>query len=103
VRDGTVYKLRSRTLPLGILRDSAPQLLRFRMHPGDVVVMVSDGATHGNDECPWLIDLLSSPMPDSMDNLRSDIIRRAIASGSPDDLSAIAVRVEEASGHQSTP
>lgn len=103
VRDGTVYKLRSRTLPLGILRDSAPQLLRFRMHPGDVVVMVSDGVTHGNDECPWLIDLLSSPMPDSMDNLRSDIIRRAIASGSPDDLSAIAVRVEEASGHQSTP
>ncbi len=95
VRGGTVYKLRSRTLPIGILRDSDPQLLRFRMHPGDVVVMVSDGVTGGNDECPWLIDLLSDPLPESMDSLRLKILRHAIASGSPDDLSAIAIRVEE--------
>lgn len=95
IRGGTVYKLRSRSLPLGILRDSEPQLLRFRMHPGDVVVMVSDGVTQGNDECSWLIDLLSDPLPDSMDDLRLDILRHAMASGSPDDLSAIAIRVEE--------
>lgn len=95
IRDGTVYKLRSRSLPLGILHDSAPQFLRFRMHPGDVVVMVSDGVTLGNDECPWLLDLLSAPLPDSMDSLRLDILRRAMASGSPDDLSAIAIRLEE--------
>lgn len=95
VRDGTVYKLRSHTLPIGILKDAPPQLLRFRTHPGDVVVMVSDGVTLGNDECPWLIDLLSSPMPKSMDSLRRDIIRRALSAGSEDDLSAIAIRVEE--------
>ncbi len=57
--------------------------------------MVSDGVTLGNDECPWLIDLLSSPMPDSMDALRRDIIKRALTAGSEDDLSAIAIRVEE--------
>lgn len=95
VRGGKVYKLRSRTLPIGILKDSDPQLLRFRMHPGDVVVMVSDGVTGGNDECPWLIDLLSDPLPESMDSLRLKILRHAIASGSPDDLSAIAIRVGE--------
>lgn len=95
VRDGTVYKLRSRSLPLGILKNTSPELLRFRMNPGDVVVMVSDGITRGQDECPWLIDLLSSPMPRSMDRLRHDIIRRALHAGSEDDLSAIAIRVEE--------
>ncbi|MBE6586289.1 MAG: hypothetical protein E7645_07185 [Ruminococcaceae bacterium] len=99
VRGGRVYKLRSRTLPIGILKDSDPQLLRFRMHPGDVVVMVSDGVTLGNDECPWLIDLLSGPLPDSMDSLRLKILRRALASGSPDDLSAIAVRVDPRAQH----
>ncbi len=95
VRDGTVYKLRSRSMPIGILRETSPELLRFRMHPGDVVVMVSDGITQGHDECAWLIDLLASPMPESMDSLRRDIIRRALSAGSEDDLSAIAIRVEE--------
>ena len=57
--------------------------------------MVSDGVTLGNDECPWLIDLLSEPMPDNMDSLRRDIIKRALTAGSEDDLSAIAIRVEE--------
>ncbi len=96
VREGVVYKLRSRSMPIGILRDTPPELLRFRMHPGDVVVMVSDGVTQGQDECPWLIDLLSTPMPENMDALRTDIIRRALSSGSEDDLSAIAIRVEDA-------
>jgi hypothetical protein len=95
VREGMVYKLHSPTLPIGILRDTPSRLLRFRTHPGDVVVMVSDGITLGNDECPWLIDLLSAPMPDSMDSLRRDIIKRALTAGSEDDLSAIAIRVEE--------
>ncbi len=95
VRGGTVYKLRSRTMPIGILRDTPPDALRFRTHPGDVVVMVSDGVTHGNDECPWLIDLLSSPLPPSMDALRINILNHAIASGSPDDLTAIAVKVSD--------
>lgn len=100
VRGNTVYKLRSRTFPIGILKDSDIQLLQFRTHPGDVVVMVSDGVTHGNDECPWLIDMLSDPLPESMDSLRTDILRRAIASGSPDDLSAIAIRIEDARGNE---
>lgn len=95
VREGRVYKLHSPTLPIGILKDTPGRLLRFRTHPGDVVVMVSDGITLGNDECPWLIDLLSSPMPASMDSLRRDIIKRALTAGSEDDLSAIAIRVEE--------
>lgn len=95
VREGNVYKLHAPTMPIGIVRETPPRLLRFRTHPGDVVVMVSDGVTLGNDECPWLIDLLSAPMPDSMDTLRRDIIKRALTAGSEDDLSAIAIRVEE--------
>ena len=95
VREGKVYKLDAPTLPIGILSDTPRKSIRFRTHPGDVVVMVSDGVTMGNDECPWLLDLLSSPMPGSMDSLRADIIKRALSAGSEDDLSAIAIRVKE--------
>ena len=93
--EGKVYKLDAPTLPIGILSDTPRKSIRFRTHPGDVVVMVSDGVTMGNDECPWLLDLLSSPMPGSMDSLRADIIKRALSAGSEDDLSAIAIRVKE--------
>ena len=96
VREGTIYRLNSHTLPIGILRDASPELLCFRVHPGDVVVMVSDGITRGREECPWLMDLLSAPLPTDMDVLRRDIIRRALATGSEDDLTAIAIRVEGA-------
>ncbi len=95
VRDGMVYKLHAPTMPIGILSNAPRKDLRFRTHPGDVVVMVSDGVTQGNDECPWLMDLLASPMQGSMDSLRADIIKRALAAGSEDDLSAIAIRVAE--------
>ncbi|MBE6652568.1 MAG: hypothetical protein E7610_04005 [Ruminococcaceae bacterium] len=94
VREGKVYKLQTPTMPIGILSDLPRHELRFRTHPGDVLVMVSDGITLGNDECPWLMDLLTSPMPASMDSLRSDIIKRALSAGSEDDLSAIAIRVD---------
>ncbi len=94
VREGTVYKLALRSMPIGILENTPPRLLRFHMRPGDVVVMVSDGVTLGNDECPWLLDLLASPMPSDMNTLRTDILRRALKAGSEDDLSAIAIRVD---------
>ncbi len=95
VREGKVYKLHAPTVPIGILSELPRQNLQFRTHPGDVVVMVSDGVTLGNDECPWLMDLLSSPIPPSMDSLRADIIHRALSAGAEDDLSAIAIRVSE--------
>ena len=89
---GRVREVEIPSTPLGIL--SKVKFIRYtlRLRAGDTLVMVSDGVTMGNDECPWLIDLLSAPMPDSMDSLRKDIIKRALTAGSEDDLSAIAIR-----------
>ena len=96
-KGGAVRRVTGGSLPAGLRgTPTPPDVTRARLEPGGFVVMVSDGVTLGNDECPWLIDLLSDPLPDSMDSLRLDILRRAIASGSPDDLSALAIRVEDA-------
>ncbi len=95
VRQGSIYKLRARSLPIGILRDALPRPLRFSLRPGDVAVMVSDGVTRGVDDCPWLMELLSAPLPDDVDLLRENIIRGALERGAEDDVSAIAIRVEE--------
>ena len=95
IRDGTVYKLRSRSLPLGILHDSAPQFLRFRMHPGDVVVMVSDGVTGGDGDA-WLRTLLEHwPGGDSQELAQLILADSRRHGGLKDDCAALALRLEK--------
>ena len=57
-RDGSLFKLRSKTVPVGIIRELDSKKTSFDVGDGDVIVMVSDGVTQGKDECPWLFELL---------------------------------------------
>ena len=60
VRNGAIYRLMSRTVPIGIIRAIDAQRLRMDVMDGDVIVMLSDGVTQGNEECPWLTELLTA-------------------------------------------
>ena len=53
VSGGNVYRLLSKTVPIGIIRGVDAQRLRFNVKDGDVIVMVSDGITEGDDDCVW--------------------------------------------------
>lgn len=60
VSGGNVYRLLSKTVPIGIIRGVDAQRLRFDVKDGDVIVMVSDGITEGDDDCVWLTDMLAA-------------------------------------------
>lgn len=99
-REDSVFKLRSRTVPLGILRDVDLRRIHFRISAGDVIVMVSDGVTQLKEECPWLFDLLKSRSGGgereiSAERLADLIVKYAREEGSSDDLSVLVIRVEE--------
>ncbi len=49
-RDGVVSRFTSSTLPAGLNNDPTPDLTRFRLRPGDLAVLVSDGVTDGSDD-----------------------------------------------------
>ncbi len=49
-RDGVVSRFTSGTLPAGLNTDPTPDLTRFRLRPGDLAVLVSDGVTDGSDD-----------------------------------------------------
>lgn len=53
-----VYKVSSKTMPIGIIKSPDIKITKFDMQKGDVVVMLSDGCTHDSDDCKWLINLL---------------------------------------------
>ncbi|MBQ9429151.1 MAG: SpoIIE family protein phosphatase [Clostridia bacterium] len=58
-RDGRIFKIRSRTFPIGILEDVDAEKNAFAVCDGDIIVMVSDGIVGEYDEPLWLCQMLS--------------------------------------------
>lgn len=96
-RNGNLFKLRSRTMPLGIIGDVDVKIVDVVLGAGDVVVMMSDGVTGGKEECPYLFDLLRQNIGGSgLDRYAELIVKYARAEGSEDDISVALMRIEDA-------
>ena len=78
VSGGNVYRLLSKTVPIGIIRGVDAQRLRFNVKDGDVIVMVSDGITEGDDDCVWLTDMLAAECGPETDH--NELARKIILS-----------------------
>ena len=95
-RDGNLFKLRSNTVPLGIIKELDTKKLSVELGVDDVIVMVSDGVTQSKDECPWLFDLLKGAVgKESLASIADMIVKRAKYEGADDDVSVIVMRVGE--------
>ncbi len=93
-RSGSLFKLRSRTMPLGILTETDARVLDFELNDGDVVVMISDGVTGGKEECPYLFDLLRQNIDSAGSARTADLIMKyAKGHGSDDDITVAVMRV----------
>ncbi len=96
LRDGRLFRLQSKTVPIGIVRALDAELIKFDVRVGDVIVMLSDGVVRSFEECPWLYDLLCDGAERKIDpeKLSRMIVEQAIAGGSSDDVTAGVVVVE---------
>ncbi len=96
VREGRLFRLMSKTVPIGILRALDAEMIRFTLQPGDTVVMLSDGVLSGFEEAAWLCDLLVSPAV--LSEPPEQIARRIVAAAateSRDDITAAVLRIGE--------
>ena len=94
-RHGRLFKMRSRSMPIGILNEADIKRFDLQLSGGDVIVMVSDGVTGEGCECPWLFDLLAQNLPNrSLEHIAELIVKYASAKGSGDDITVLLVRVE---------
>ena len=95
-RDGNLFKLRSNTVPLGIIKELDTKKISIDVGVDDIIVMVSDGVTQSKDECPWLFDLLKvTARKESLASIADMIVKRAKYDGADDDVSVIVMRVGE--------
>jgi stage II sporulation protein E len=93
-RSGSLFKLRSRTMPIGILANADTKRFEFELSEGDTVIMMSDGITGGHEECPWLFDLLRQNIDSSgLERTADLILKYAVGHGSEDDISLAIIRV----------
>ncbi len=96
VREGRLFRLMSKTVPIGILRALDAEMIRFTLMPGDTVVMLSDGVLSGFEEAAWLCDLLVSPsvLSEPPEQIAKRIVTAA-ATESRDDITAAVLKIGE--------
>ena len=91
-RNGSLFKLRSHTVPIGIINELDFRKIDLELTEGDLVVMVSDGVTDGREECPWLFDLLRSHSAAEPERLAELVVKYARAEGATDDVTVIVLK-----------
>ena len=60
-RDGSIFRIRSETAPLGIMKGIDAERIRVEVKDGDYVIMLSDGVSQSPEESTWLLEVLSEP------------------------------------------
>ncbi len=61
-RGTTVFKVYSRTMPIGILKETDTKISKFDTKRGDIIIMMSDGCCPDSEDCPWLVESLCEYM-----------------------------------------
>ena len=99
VRRGNVFKLASPSFPIGILRAIDAKQMDINCEDGDTVVMISDGAIRGIDDCSYIVETLRNKelMRESPKTIADKILRRAKSEIDPptDDISVVVIKVKK--------
>lgn len=77
LRDNNLYKLQSKTLPIGILKDTDAEVINFELKDNDIIVMFSDGVASSLEDSVWLTGLLCFELEDDLDKMAKKILEYA--------------------------
>ncbi|MBR4071778.1 MAG: SpoIIE family protein phosphatase [Clostridia bacterium] len=98
LRNGKVFRLHSKTVPIGIIRALDAEKITFDIMPGDMIVMLSDGVTGSYEACPWLYELLEGKnLPSLTPKEAAKVIGQAAekATDKEDDITVAVMKVKE--------
>ncbi|MBR2951950.1 MAG: SpoIIE family protein phosphatase [Clostridia bacterium] len=95
-RGDSLFRIRTKTPPIGILKDYAGESVSFEIQDGDIVVLLSDGVTPEGEELPWLLQALHDELTGDLQRAANRILSLAAQkSGSEDDRSIVIIKIEE--------
>ena len=93
-RDSSIFRIRSGTAPIGLMKSIDSEKIKVEVKGGDYVIMISDGISQSAEESPWLLELLSKP-PKETSRAYADYILEAAKEKSKthDDMSVIVLKI----------
>ncbi len=96
-RESSIFRIRSRTAPIGLLKTIDTEKIKVEVRAGDYVIMLSDGIVDSFDDAPWLLELLSRDALRDVSEYARLILNEAIKfAKSGDDMSVTVIKVSEA-------
>ena len=94
-RGDSLFKIRSETAPLGLMRGIDAERIRVDVKGGDVVVMVSDGVADSPESSVWLPELLSRDFDGTLSEYAQYILEEAKKnSRSRDDMTVSVAKIK---------
>lgn len=96
-RDSSIFRIRSQTAPIGLMRSIDSEKINVEIREGDYIFMMSDGIAEIAEDAPWLLLLLGeNPVKDLKDYAERIIKEARKNERSSDDMTVTVIHVEEA-------
>ncbi|MDD6094644.1 MAG: SpoIIE family protein phosphatase [Clostridia bacterium] len=98
LRGGQLFRLHSKTVPVGIMRALDAEAISFDLQDDDTVIMMSDGVTGNYEDCPWLYELLCDGLKreDSPSRMAKMIGEAAVENtGREDDITVCVMKISK--------
>lgn len=95
-RENSIFRIRSQTAPIGLLRSIDTEKINVEIRPGDHIIMVSDGIADMAEDAPWLLLLLGEEPKKNLNEYASFILEEAKKNvKTHDDMTVTVIRVDE--------
>lgn len=93
-RGDKVFKLESKTMPVGIMKELDAEELSFELREGDICIMLSDGVANSKEDGDKIMSLLRELDTESLDTLPTKILKSMKKhSTSNDDMSVCVAQI----------
>ena len=94
-RGNDVFRIRSKTMPIGLLRTIDAERIHFDLASGDFIILLSDGISQVPEDAPWLISLITDGWEPNPPTMADKIVEAAKAAGRRDDMSVAIVEIKD--------
>lgn len=90
-RGSSIFRIKSKTAPLGLMRNVDAEKIKIDLEGDDYVIMLSDGIGGAAEDTPWLLDLLSKPPKRNLKEYADSILAAALKNLPHNDDMTVAV------------